>query len=71
MKPTTLELQTTNQVAKILGCHPATVRRLVESGAHAPAAKAPGPRGAYLFEPHAVTRLAIQRETRRQLHPTA
>lgn len=55
-----LELIGTAQVADRLGCDTSTVHRLVLLGQIKPTAKAPGLRGAYLFDPDEVAR--VQRE---------
>jgi excisionase family DNA binding protein len=52
---------TTAYAAKALGVHTATIRRMVERGELTPALKAPGLRGAYLFDPADIIRLASQR----------
>lgn len=49
-----LELIGTAEVARRRGCDTSTVHRLVNSGQLTAVAKAPGLRGAYLFDPAAV-----------------
>lgn len=44
------QLVSAAEAAKILGCHSRTIRRMVADGHLLPRAKAPGPRGAYLFD---------------------
>jgi hypothetical protein len=51
----------TAEVAVSLGLSKSQVSRLAVSGALAHAAKAPGPRGAFLFDPAEVERFAASR----------
>lgn len=53
---------TTAEVAERLGLTPAAVSYRVRHGQLTPAAKAPGVRGAYLFDPDEVDRLLEQRK---------
>lgn len=48
------ELLSTRDVAEQLSLSTRQVARLVDAGKLEPATKAPGKRGAFLFEPHAV-----------------
>lgn len=57
----TMELLTTADVAKRLRVHVRTVARMVHGGELEAAVKAPGVRGAYLFDPAAVDALAAER----------
>lgn len=59
--PTTPDLITAAEVARIYGCHVRTVHRLVERGDLEPAMKAPGLRGALFFRRNDVLRLAAER----------
>lgn len=52
-----LDLVTTAEVAAHLNVHVRTVHRMIASGKLAAVAKAPGPRGAYLFAREDVERL--------------
>lgn len=52
-----LDLVTTAEVAEHLGVHVRTVHRMIEAGKLKPVAKAPGLRGAYLFNRRDVERL--------------
>lgn len=45
----------------MLGVHTRTVARWVDDGTLTPAAQAPGPRGAYLFDAEQIERLAAER----------
>lgn len=45
----------------MLGVHTRTVARWVDDGTLTPAAQAPGPRGAYLFDAEQVEALAAER----------
>lgn len=56
-----MELLTTADVAKRLRVHVRTVVRMVHGGELEAAVKAPGVRGAYLFDPAAVDALAAER----------
>jgi hypothetical protein len=59
--PTTSDLITTRQALEILGrADPSTVSRLVRDRRLAPAAKAPGKRGAFLFARLDVETLAAE-----------
>ncbi len=49
-----MNLLTTTQVAALLGVSVRTVHRMVAAGHLDPAVKAPGTRGAYLFDPDSV-----------------
>lgn len=55
------QLTPTVEAARILDVHTATVHRLVERGDLVPAVKAPGIRGAMMFRPADVERLARAR----------
>lgn len=57
----TMELLTTADVAKRLRVHVRTVARMAHGGELEAAVKAPGVRGAYLFDPAAVDALAAER----------
>lgn len=52
---------TTKEVADLLGVSVPTVHRLVQRGDLTAAAKAPGRRGAFLFDPQEVKRYAAER----------
>jgi excisionase family DNA binding protein len=56
----TAELQTTAQVAERLGLTPRTIARMVDDGRITAATKLPGERGAYLFDPAEVDRVAAE-----------
>lgn len=55
-------LTSTREVAQRLGITVRSVARIVERGELTPAAKAPGPRGAFMFDPTAVDELVAERE---------
>lgn len=57
-----MKLLTTRQAADALGVTPRQVARMVEDGVIAPAAKGPGSRGAFLFDPDVVELLRKDRE---------
>lgn len=57
-----MDLITTAQASKLLRLHPRSVSRLANLGVLPTAAKAPGVRGAYLFDPAEVERVAAARE---------
>lgn len=59
--PTTPDLLTAAEVARIYGCHVRTVHRLVERGDLPVAVKAPGLRGAKFFRRADVLALAAAR----------
>lgn len=56
-----MDLLSTAEAAKRLRIHPRSVARLAHTGALKFVAKAPGVRGAYLFDPAAVDALAAER----------
>ena len=58
---TKLRLESTLDVAQRLKVSRRTVARLVRSGELTPIIKAPGPKGAYLFDPTEVERVAAYR----------
>ena len=51
----------TREASALLGVTTRTVARWVEEGVLTPAAQAPGPRGAYLFDEEQIDRLAAER----------
>lgn len=51
----------TREASALLGVTTRTVARWVDEGTLAPAAQAPGPRGAYLFDAEQVEALAAER----------
>lgn len=53
----------TADVARAIGRTVSTVNRMVSRGEITPAAKAPGLRGSYLFDPAEVERLAAERKS--------
>jgi excisionase family DNA binding protein len=55
------ELLSSGDVARLLGCSPRTVHRLVKAGDLQPVHKLDGPNGAFLFHADAVEELARQR----------
>ncbi|WP_272878377.1 helix-turn-helix domain-containing protein [Rothia nasimurium] len=59
---TVLPLQTTREVAKCLGLSPSHVTRLVASGELTAVVKAPGKRGAFMFDPAEVEHFRAMRE---------
>lgn len=58
MPEITPQLLTTREAAKEAGLTIKQVARMVTRGELTPAAKAPGVRGAYLFDPNTITALA-------------
>lgn len=60
-----VDLVTTREAARRLGVRPQSVARLVERGTLTPALQLPGVRGAFLFDPAAIERLAQDREASR------
>lgn len=56
-----MDLLSTAEAAKRLRVHIRTVARMAHTGELEAAAKAPGVRGAYLFDPDAVDALAAER----------
>lgn len=56
-----MDLITTADVAARLRCTTRTVARLVYRGELHPAAKAPGSRGAFLFDPETIDAFAAER----------
>ncbi|WP_130864622.1 helix-turn-helix domain-containing protein [Acidipropionibacterium timonense] len=61
--PTTT-LMSSSEVARVLGCTPRTVSRLVAADVLTPAAKGPGLRGAFLFNAGDIARLKRERDDR-------
>lgn len=51
----------TREASALLGVHTRTVARWVDDGTLTPAAQAPGPRGAYLFNAEQVEALVAER----------
>lgn len=51
----------TREASALLGVHTRTVARWVDDGILTPAAQAPGPRGAYLFDAEQIDALAAER----------
>lgn len=51
----------TREASVLLGVHKRTVARWVDDGTLTPAAQAPGPRGAYLFDAEQIDALAAER----------
>lgn len=52
---------TTSEAARMLGCSPRTVQRMIEAGGLAPERKLPGPNGAYLIPLAEVERILSER----------
>lgn len=51
----------TTEAAKLLGVTPSGISRMVKRGALAPVQRAPGQRGAFLFDRSEIERLAAER----------
>ncbi|MFL0579163.1 helix-turn-helix domain-containing protein [Dietzia sp. 179-F 9C3 NHS] len=58
-----MELLNSAEAAELLGVSKWHVSRMVRAGKLAAAVQAPGPRGAFLFDPEAVRALAESRRT--------
>ena len=56
-----MDLLSTAEAAERLRIHPRSVARLAHSGELPSAAKAPGVRGAYLFDPAVIDAVAAER----------
>ncbi len=56
-----MNLLSTKEAAEQLGVTPRTLNRMAADGRITSAAKAPGPRGAYLYEPAEVARVLDDR----------
>ena len=54
---------TTSEAARMLGCSPRTVQRMIEDDKLTPERKLPGPNGAYLIPLIEVERVLALRET--------